>query len=59
MKVVHLAKMIRHDGAVSPWCAKTPRALNLKTSIWRGLVTCEKCLEIEARERGKVVEVKT
>jgi hypothetical protein len=47
-KVMHLAKMVRCDGAVSPLCAKKPRALDLRISTWtirENAVTCKKCLE--------------
>jgi hypothetical protein len=46
---IHLAKMIRNDGAVSPLCAKKPRKLDLKISSWTNraeAVTCKKCLDI-------------
>lgn len=48
-KPVHMAKHIRQDGAVSPLCAKTPRALNLAKAVWTirpEAVTCKKCSAI-------------
>jgi hypothetical protein len=48
-KPIHLAKMIREDGAISPLCAVKPRKLDLKISSWtnrKEAVTCNKCLDI-------------
>lgn len=48
-KPVHRAKLIREDGAVSPLCARTPRAISLKQATWTIRdedVTCKGCLEI-------------
>lgn len=47
-KVHHLARKVREDGAVSPWCAKRPRALNLAKELWtlrEEGTTCAKCLK--------------
>lgn len=47
-KPIHLAKMIRDNGDVSPICAEKPRAINLSKSSWtnrKNAVTCRKCLE--------------
>lgn len=46
IKPVHFAKHIRSDGAVSPLCAKTPKAIDLEIATWtnrRVAVTCRKC----------------
>jgi hypothetical protein len=46
-KKVHMADRIARGGLVSPLCAKTPRAINLKRESWTlqwELVTCKKCL---------------
>jgi hypothetical protein len=46
-RVYHFARKIRADGAVSPWCAKSPRAINLAKASWTNrieAVTCEKCI---------------
>lgn len=53
-KIIHRAKFISPDGAVSPLCAKKPKAINLKVTTWTNranAVTCEKCKEIQASER--------
>ena len=45
-KPYHLARLIGPKGEISPWCAKTPRKLNLKTELWTirmDAVTCAKC----------------
>ncbi len=55
-KPYHLAKMIGPKGQVSPLCAKTPRAIDLKKALWtfrREAVTCPKCLKaLKAGEEG-------
>lgn len=46
---IHLAKMTRPDGAVSPLCARVPRRIDLTRASWTlqaKLVTCTKCLQI-------------
>lgn len=47
IKPVHLAKLIHSTtGDVSPYCAETPRKLNLNKEKWttdRKTVTCKKC----------------
>lgn len=46
-KKVHLADKIASTGAVSPKCARTPRAINLKRESWtlrKQAVTCKGCL---------------
>ena len=48
-KLCHFAAKIRADGAVSPLCAKKPRALDLTQSTWtlrREAVTCPRCLAL-------------
>lgn len=48
-KPIHLAKHMAPDGGVSPLCAKTPRALNLKVATWtldRNAVTCPRCKKL-------------
>lgn len=53
-KTVHLAKLISETGAVSPLCARRPRALNLSKESWTIVnsgVTCERC--ITAHEKRK------
>ena len=45
-KIRHMVGIVRCDGAVSPACAKTPRAINLKVATWTNrpeAVTCPKC----------------
>jgi len=47
IKPYHFAGKIRADGAVSPLCAKTPRALNLRRESWtliKSAVTCKRCI---------------
>lgn len=47
-KPIHFAHAIRADGAVSPLCATTPRALNLARSSWTNrpeAVTCSRCIK--------------
>lgn len=52
-KTVHKAGHVRSDGAVSPICAKKPRALDLRRETWtnrEAAVTCEACkAELESR----------
>lgn len=46
-KIIHWARLISPQGQVSPWCAASPRALNLRRAKWtldRSAVTCRKCL---------------
>lgn len=46
-KIYHLARKIRPDGAVSPWCAEKPRALNLAKELWTLRIeaaTCPACI---------------
>lgn len=46
-KVYHKVAFVRPDGAVSPLCAKKPRALNLRRELWTlrwEAVTCPRCL---------------
>lgn len=53
-KVIHRARKIREDGAVSAACFATPRPINLQVATWTirdDAVTCRKC--IEARRAGK------
>ena len=43
---VHRAAKINGDGNVSPLCAKTPRAINLRMATWTlrdDAVTCPRC----------------
>lgn len=52
-RLYHFAAKIRDDGAVSPLCAKTPRAIDLTQALWtirREAVTCPKCLAVMATE---------
>jgi hypothetical protein len=51
-KRYHMARLINQRGGVSPWCAPTPKAINLKkhqtwTIRWEA-VTCPKCLRARA-----------
>jgi hypothetical protein len=51
---VHKAKHLRPDGAVSPLCARTPRAIDLKRATWtlhNDAVTCSRCLAVLHRPR--------
>ncbi len=51
-RIVHLGKLFNAEGQVSPLCASTPRALNLKHESWTvqpQYVTCFRCL---AKVRG-------
>jgi hypothetical protein len=53
IKIVHRAKHIRQDGAVSPLCAATPRVLNLRIASWTmrdDAVTCSKCKKLLAEK---------
>ncbi len=50
-RVVHRAKLINPDGGVSPLCAKTPRAIDLRRATWvlrDEAVTCPRCLSLIA-----------
>lgn len=54
---VHMAKKIRADGRVSPLCAKTPRAIDLKRASWTlqaGMVTCDRCKAVAAENMARV-----
>ena len=45
-KTYHMAKMVTLDGAVSPLCAKVPRAIDLSKASWTlraDAVTCPRC----------------
>lgn len=49
-KPIHMAAKIRDDGAVSPLCSSSPRAINLKQTTWtlRPIaVTCPRCRAIQ------------
>jgi hypothetical protein len=51
VKIVHMAKLISSTGGVSPWCAKTPRRINLKKALWTNrweAVTCARCVKAKA-----------
>ena len=53
-KVYHKAALMRPDGAVSPLCAKKPRALNLRRELWTlrwEAVTCQRCLAMRPKEQ--------
>jgi len=46
VKVVHMGKFISSEGDVSPLCAQSPRAINLKKAPWTNraeAVTCRRC----------------
>src|SRR6267154_360032 len=48
-KPIHYAKLVRSDGAISPLCAKKPRALDLTESAWtirKEAVTCKRCIRL-------------
>ncbi len=48
-RIVHRAKLINERGGVSPLCARTPRAINLKRATWvlrDEAVTCPRCLSL-------------
>lgn len=54
-KPVHRAKHMSPDGKVSPLCAKTPRAIDLKVASWtlvESQVTCQKCLRLMSIPRS-------
>ena len=54
-KPVHRAKLMSPDGHVSPLCAKSPRAINLKVASWTIVgrqVTCPKCLKLMSIPRS-------
>jgi hypothetical protein len=59
VKVYHFADKIRDDGAVSPLCARRPRALDLVRETWTmrpEAVTCARCQELlEAKTRKESV----
>ena len=49
-KVVHRAKHIREDGAVSALCFTTLRAIDMKRASWTftaEAVTCRKCRDAQ------------
>ena len=49
-KPVHMAKLVSRTGAVSPWCAATPKRINLTIATWTNrweAVTCAKCLKVK------------
>lgn len=46
--IYHRAKLVTKDGNVSPLCAETPKALDLRKEKWTirdDAVTCVKCLQ--------------
>jgi hypothetical protein len=46
-KLTHMADLVNSRGEVSPICAASPRAIDLKRETWtlqRGSVSCEPCL---------------
>ena len=48
-KTCHMAAKVNQDGGVSPACAKTPRAIDLRKASWtnrREVVTCKRCLAV-------------
>lgn len=48
-KIRHMAKLIRSDGAVSPFCAAEPKAISMARESWTmrmEAVTCKKCLAV-------------
>lgn len=48
VRVRHMAKGIREDGAVSALCFRSPRAIDMRRSSWvmrAEAVTCPKCLK--------------
>ena len=50
-RLVHMARRIRADGAVSAVCSPTPRAINLRVATWTLIdsdVTCARCIAILA-----------
>ena len=53
-KPIHMADKVNPQGAISPLCAKKPKALNLNTDSWTNrpwAVTCPRCaLLIKAQE---------
>ena len=54
---IHRARHIREDGSVSPLCAKTPRALDLRSSTWTyrdDAVTCPRCLRLLAGDNDEL-----
>jgi hypothetical protein len=47
VKPVHRAKLFSDTGTVSPLCAKSPKAINLRKATWTivdDAVTCVRCL---------------
>lgn len=53
MKTIHLASMVRSDGAISARCSDHPRAISKRAS-WtyrEGEVTCPRCLALISPER--------
>lgn len=54
-KVVHRANLMAMDGSVSPLCARTPRAIDLRTATWTlvdAMVTCRKCRAALAKQKA-------
>ncbi len=50
-RIRHLARFVDEWGNVSPWCAKKPRALDMKKAIWTNrldAVTCKRCRDAKA-----------
>lgn len=46
-RIYHMAHLVAQDGNVSPLCATTPRAIDMKRATWTTdwyAVTCKKCL---------------
>lgn len=46
-QIYHRAKLVAPNGSVSPLCAETPKAIDLKIEKWTisdNAVTCPKCL---------------
>lgn len=42
-KVIHFARYISPDGDISPWCAKTPRKINLRKESWTNRKEASNC----------------
>ncbi len=53
-RTVHLARLINRQGEISPLCAVSPRALNLKKESWTTQVRYVTCLRCQAKIRGRV-----
>lgn len=55
-RVVHMASKMSSKGGVSPLCAPSPRAINLKVASWtltRNFVTCKHCLKMFDEMKAK------